>query len=161
MTDLYNVYGTDQIENLKYQIQYLIDSTRVADKTFENGIDKFNVDTVIINRMPKEGDKTITIPLCEAIKIAESREEHLSLTHQNETWWIMKNVMRFHGDYIVGLYTAFGTNSFTIKDAIKKGITSDHRSRWFRDRNIFVKTGKGKWRLSSRIVEVVREVLNE
>jgi len=33
-----SVYGTDQIKNLKYQLQYLIDSTRAAGKTFENGL---------------------------------------------------------------------------------------------------------------------------
>lgn len=32
------VYGTDFLKFLKYQIQYLIDSTRAAGKTFENGI---------------------------------------------------------------------------------------------------------------------------
>ena len=33
-----NVYGTDFLQSLKYQLQYLIDSTRAAGKTFENGI---------------------------------------------------------------------------------------------------------------------------
>lgn len=32
------VYGTDFVKFLKYQLQYLIDSTRAAGKTFENGI---------------------------------------------------------------------------------------------------------------------------
>ena len=32
------VYGTDFLKFLKYQIQYLVDSTRAAGKTFENGI---------------------------------------------------------------------------------------------------------------------------
>jgi len=33
-----NVYGTDMISRMKYQIQYLIDSTRAAGKTFANGV---------------------------------------------------------------------------------------------------------------------------
>jgi len=33
-----NVYGTDFISRLKYQIQYLIDSTRAAGRTFSNGL---------------------------------------------------------------------------------------------------------------------------
>ena len=33
-----DIYGTDFIQRLKYQIQYLIDSTRAAGKTFANGI---------------------------------------------------------------------------------------------------------------------------
>ena len=33
-----NVYGKAFIQDLKYQIQYVIDSTRAAGKTFENGI---------------------------------------------------------------------------------------------------------------------------
>lgn len=33
-----NVYGTDFLMRLKYQIQYLIDSTRAAGKTFANGV---------------------------------------------------------------------------------------------------------------------------
>jgi len=33
-----NIYGTDFIMRLKYQIQYLIDSTRAAGKTFANGV---------------------------------------------------------------------------------------------------------------------------
>jgi len=33
-----DVYGTDFITRLKYQIQYLIDSTRAAGKTFANGV---------------------------------------------------------------------------------------------------------------------------
>lgn len=33
-----NVYGTDFIMRAKYQIQYLIDSTRAAGKTFANGV---------------------------------------------------------------------------------------------------------------------------
>lgn len=33
-----SVYGTDFITRLKYQIQYLIDSTRAAGKTFANGV---------------------------------------------------------------------------------------------------------------------------
>lgn len=32
------IYGTDFLKFLRYQIQYLIDSTRAAGKTFENGI---------------------------------------------------------------------------------------------------------------------------
>jgi len=32
------IYGTDFIKFLKYQIQYLIDSTKAAGKTFENGV---------------------------------------------------------------------------------------------------------------------------
>ena len=32
------IYGTDFIKYLKYQIQYLIDSTKAAGKTFENGV---------------------------------------------------------------------------------------------------------------------------
>lgn len=32
------IYGTDWIKFLKYQMQYLIDSTKAAGKTFENGI---------------------------------------------------------------------------------------------------------------------------
>lgn len=32
------IYGTDFIKYLKYQMQYLIDSTKAAGKTFENGI---------------------------------------------------------------------------------------------------------------------------
>lgn len=33
-----NIYGTDFIKNLQWFIQYLLDSTRAAGKTFENGI---------------------------------------------------------------------------------------------------------------------------
>lgn len=33
-----NIYGTDFLMRLKYQIQYLIDSTRAAGKTFQNGV---------------------------------------------------------------------------------------------------------------------------
>ncbi len=33
-----NIYGTDFISRAKYQIQYLIDSTRAAGKTFANGV---------------------------------------------------------------------------------------------------------------------------
>ena len=33
-----SIYGTDFLKFLKYQIQYLIDSTKAAGKTFENGI---------------------------------------------------------------------------------------------------------------------------
>lgn len=33
-----NIYGTDFITRMKYQIQYLIDSTRAAGRTFSNGI---------------------------------------------------------------------------------------------------------------------------
>lgn len=33
-----SVYGTDFVSRLKYQIQYLIDSTRAAGKTFANGV---------------------------------------------------------------------------------------------------------------------------
>jgi len=33
-----NIYGTDWIKFLRYQLQYLIDSTKAAGKTFENGI---------------------------------------------------------------------------------------------------------------------------
>lgn len=33
-----NIYGTDFINRMKYQIQYLIDSTRAAGKTFSNGV---------------------------------------------------------------------------------------------------------------------------
>lgn len=32
------IYGTDYITSLKYQLQYLIDSTRAAGKTFANGV---------------------------------------------------------------------------------------------------------------------------
>jgi hypothetical protein len=33
-----DIYGTDYISRLKYQIQYLIDSTRAAGRTFQNGV---------------------------------------------------------------------------------------------------------------------------
>lgn len=33
-----NIYGTDFIKNLQWFIQYLLDSTRAAGKTFENGV---------------------------------------------------------------------------------------------------------------------------
>ena len=33
-----NIYGTDFIMRMKYQIQYLIDSTRAAGRTFSNGV---------------------------------------------------------------------------------------------------------------------------
>lgn len=32
------IYGMDYLQNLKYQIQYLIDSTRAAGRTFQNGV---------------------------------------------------------------------------------------------------------------------------
>jgi hypothetical protein len=58
-----NVYGTAFVERMKYQIQYLIDSTRAAGKTFSNGI----VPSIVWNH-PQVMDMKSLIQRIEEVK---------------------------------------------------------------------------------------------
>ena len=74
------------------------------------------------------------------------------------------NGLRFHREYLVNLYKAFGDSPFSTADAKKLGITSNRNSIWFEVQGIFHKVTSGykntTYRLSYLTIQKIKAILD-
>lgn len=91
-----NIYGTDMISRMKYQLQYLIDSTRAAGRTFANGV----VPSIVWNHPQVMDQKSLMQRIEEVVRnnqgsynwgktlhtVGEEKVETLSHTLHDMEW---------------------------------------------------------------------------